>query len=96
VGGYRADEAERSGGDDDEDSRNLRLPLNSARLVNSVPLVARVLLGDFLVATLIVPRDARHELLRLVRCIGQKLLGGGSSQRDGPASMMADHDVAAN
>ena len=61
-----------------------------------MPLVARVLLGDSLVATLVVPRDARHELLRLVLYIGQKLLGGGSSQSGGPASVMADHDVAAN
>jgi hypothetical protein len=55
-----------------------------------------VLLGDSLVATLVVPCDARHELLRLVLYIGQKLLGGGSSQGDGPASVVADHDVAAN
>jgi hypothetical protein len=76
--------------------KNLKPLLNPARLVSSMSLVARMLLGDSLVATLVVPRDARHELLRLVRYIGQKLPGGGSSQGGGPASVMADHDVAAN
>lgn len=60
-----------------------------------MPLVTRVLLGDSLVATLVVSCNARHELLRLVRYVGEKLPGGGSSQCYGPASVMADHDIAA-